>query len=65
MDPFVSLICQGKEIYKYTATELFAETTIIFLDIYRYNSRWKLNTIGQGYREGLKKLCSSYGLIVS
>lgn len=65
MDPFISLIWQGKEIYKYTATELFAETTIIFLDIYRYNSRWKLNTIGQGYREGLKKLCSSYGLIVS
>lgn len=64
-EPYISIVQNGQEIIRYTAEELFAETTIIFLDIYKHLSGWKLNTIGQGYREGLKKLCSSYGLIVS
>lgn len=65
MDPFVSVVQDSKEILRYTATELFAETTIIFLEIYKHSSGWKLNTIGQGYKEGLKRLCAGYGLIVS
>ena len=65
MDPFVSVLQDGSELFRYTASELFAETTIIFMEIYKHRSEWKLNTIGQGYREGLKRLCASYGLIVS
>lgn len=65
LDPFVSVIQDNREIVRYTASELFAETTIIFMEIYRHNSGWKLNTIGQGYREGLKRLCANYGLIVT
>lgn len=65
MDPFVSVVQDDREIVRYTASELFAETTIIFMEIYRHSSGWKLNTIGQGYREGLKRLCAGYGLIVS
>ncbi len=65
MDPFVSVMQNNREIVRYTASELFAETTIIFMEIYRHSTGWKLNTIGQGYREGLKRLCAGYGLIVS
>ena len=63
-EPFIS-VCQNRsELFRYAAFDLFAETTIIFMSIYRYNSKWKLNTVGQGYREGLKRLCSQYGLNV-
>lgn len=65
MDPFISVVQNNREIVRYTASELFAQTTIIFLEMYKHNSGWKMNTIGQGYREGLKRLCASYGLIVS
>ncbi len=65
MEPFAAVVQNGREIFRYTASELFAETTIIFMEIYKHNSGWKLNTVGQGYRDGLKRLCASYGLIVS
>ena len=65
MEPFASVVQNGREIFRYTASELFAETTIIFMEIYKHNTGWKLNTVGQGYRDGLKRLCASYGLIVS
>ena len=65
MEPFAAVVQNGSEIFRYTASELFAETTIIFMEIYKHNSGWKLNTVGQGYRDGLKRLCASYGLIVS
>jgi stress response protein SCP2 len=65
LDPFISVVQNDIELVRYTASELFAETTIIFMEMYRYKSGWKLNTVGQGYREGLKKLCANYGLIVS
>ena len=65
MEPFASVVQNGREIFRYTASELFVETTIIFMEIYKHNTGWKLNTVGQGYRDGLKRLCASYGLIVS
>ncbi len=65
VDPYLTIFQCGEEVLRYVATELFAETTIIFMEIYKHNGRWKINTVGQGYKEGLKKLCSSYGLIVS
>ena len=63
--PFISVLQNDREIIRYTATELFAETTIIFMEIYKHGSGWKINAIGQGYKEGLKRLCAGYGLIVS
>lgn len=63
-EPFISLYQNGSELFHYSAFDLFAETTIIFMTIYRYNSQWKLNTVGQGYRDGLKVLCSQFGLNV-
>ena len=65
LDPYISILQSGKEIFRYMANDLFAETTIIFMEIYRHKFQWRINTIGQGYRDGLKRLCSSYGLIVS
>lgn len=64
-DPFISILQDNKEIIRFTAYDLFAETTVIFMEIYRHKSEWKINSIGQGYKEGLKRLCANYGLIVT
>lgn len=42
--------------------DLFAETAVVFVEFYRYKDIWKINTVGAGYQEGLKKLCESYGI---
>ncbi len=63
-EPFISVCLNQREIYRYSAFDLFAETTIIFMTLYRYNSRWKMNTVGQGYRNRIEALCSQYGLNV-
>ncbi|MDO5558663.1 MAG: TerD family protein [Oscillospiraceae bacterium] len=65
IDPFVSITQSGREIFRFEASGLFSETTITFFEFYRYQSKWKINAVGYGYRDGLKRLCASYGLIVS
>ena len=44
--------------------DLQKETTVIAIDFYRYKGIWKINAIGGGYIDGLKKLCEDYGLEV-
>lgn len=44
---------------------LMMETTIVAIEFYRHNNIWKLSAIGNGYRNGLKRLCESFGLNVS
>lgn len=63
--PYISVFQRNRELFRYTASELFSETTIIFMELYKHSSGWKMNAIGQGYKDGLKRLCSGYGLIVS
>ena len=57
-------------LQKYYPKGQFSEKMLVedfkeIMEIYKHNSGWKLNTVGQGYRDGLKRLCASYGLIVS
>ncbi|PWW06273.1 DNA polymerase III epsilon subunit family exonuclease [Paenibacillus cellulosilyticus] len=44
--------------------ELTKQTAIIIGELYRYQSEWKFNPIGQGYFGGLHALCLDYGLEV-
>lgn len=44
--------------------DLMIETTIVGLEFYRHNNSWKLSAVGSGYRNGLKRLCESFGLNV-
>lgn len=64
-DPYIRFFQNGKEMFNFIANDLLTETTMIFTDFYKYNNTWKLSAVGFGYREGLKKLCSTYGLIVT
>lgn len=65
VDPYIRIFQNGKEKFNFLVNDLITETTMIFVDFYKHNHNWKISAVGFGYREGLKKLCSSYGLIVS
>jgi len=65
IDPYIRIFQNGKEKFNFVVNDLITETTMIFVDFYKHNQKWKISAVGFGYREGLKKLCSSYGLIVS
>ena len=39
-------------------------TALVFAQIYRRDGQWKIRAIGQGYRDGLLKLCEHYGVAV-
>lgn len=64
-DPFIRIVQNNKTKYYLELNDMTSETTLIFTEIYKYSNRWKISAVGYGFREGLKKLCSNYGLIVS
>lgn len=52
----------GAELLRYDLSEDFSlETAVIFAELYRYGSEWKFRAIGNGYNDGLRGLCASYG----
>lgn len=63
-DPVIRILSKGTEKFRYKVTDLLTETTIVAVEFYRFNSEWKINTIGSGYRNGLKRLCESFGLVI-
>lgn len=65
INPSILIFSDGIEKMRFSPEDLFIETTIVFVEFYRYKGEWKLSTVGAGYRDGLKRLCESYGLIVS
>lgn len=62
--PAVRVLNGGREIYRCEMTDLSEEKTVVALEVYRYKSEWKLNFVGAGYRNGLAKLCESFGVNV-
>ncbi len=53
------------EVVRYDLTEDYStETALIFGELYRYNSEWKLKAIGQGFSGGLSPMASEYGVKV-
>lgn len=63
-NPYIRFLVDGIEQERFLLTGLQTEKTIVAVEIYRHNGAWKLNCIGSGYREGLKRLCEEYGLEV-
>lgn len=45
-------------------TGLTAETAVIFGEIYRRDSDWKIRAVGQGYDQGLRALVTEFGVDV-
>lgn len=60
----VKLKIQQQDFMVFPLYDLQKETTVIAIDFYRYKGIWKINAIGGGYIDGLKKLCEDYGLEV-
>ena len=55
----------NNELVRYNITDKFGvETAVVFGEIYRNNSEWKFNAMGNGYTGGLAALCGSYGVEV-
>lgn len=53
----------NKEIIRFDLKEDFStETAVVVGELYRYNSEWKFNAIGSGFKGGLKTLCVNYGV---
>lgn len=61
----VQLFSGQKELLRLPLNDLNVERTVVAIEFYRYKGQWKLNAIGSGYRDGLKRLCESYGLEIA
>lgn len=64
-DMAVLILSEGIEKMRFLPEDLWMETTVVMVEFYRYKGEWKINTVGAGYRDGLQKLCESFGLEVS
>lgn len=64
-EPRISLFSQGKERVRFDIAGLTNEITIIAMEFYIYRGEWRISAVGAGYREGLVKLCSRYGIEAS
>ena len=52
-----------REITRYDLSEDGAsETAMIFAEIYRHNGEWKFKAVGQGFADGLYRLCQHFGV---
>lgn len=51
------------EITRYDLSEDGAsETAMIFAEIYRHGNEWKFKAVGQGFADGLYRLCQHFGV---
>lgn len=55
---------EGKDVFVFQPEDLHVESTVIAVEFYRYKGAWKITAIGAGYKDGLRRLCESYGLEV-
>ncbi|MDE5945944.1 MAG: TerD family protein [Oscillospiraceae bacterium] len=60
--PVIKIFSNENQIYEFRLENLSLEKTVVCIEIYHYKNEWKINCIGSGYTNGLKKLCESYGI---
>lgn len=58
----IQIIIDGETCYHMDLSGLDNEKSIVALEFYRYKESWKMRCIGQGYLDGMEKLCSCYGV---
>ncbi len=52
----------GGKTAEFPLNGLFMETTVVAAELYRRGDIWKICAVGQGYHDGLRRLCESFGL---
>lgn len=60
--PVIHIFSNQNEISQFPLENLHDEKAVVAFEIYKYKNQWRMNCIGSGYRDGLKKLCQSFGL---
>lgn len=46
-------------------TDVSNEQALIFAEVYRHSSGWKMRAIGQGFKGGLQPLAEHYGVVIA
>lgn len=67
-DAFIRVVNEesGVEICRFDLSEDYStETAMIFGEIYKHNNEWKFKAVGQGFEDGLEKMCSMFGVNVA
>ncbi|MGW9530483.1 VWA domain-containing protein [Paenibacillus terrae] len=60
-----TLTVQGMQVHiAYSITEATKETSLVFAEIYRHTSGFKLRAVGRGFNGGLKPLAEAHGVTV-
>lgn len=62
--PLFRVFAGEQEIFRLKLEDLRVEKTLVAAEVYRYKGQWKLNFVGAGYRDGLRRLCESCGVEV-
>ena len=62
--PRVTVSAGGRERIRFAMDGLSGETTVVALEFYLYKGEWKLSAVGAGFRDGMARLCSRYGIEV-
>ncbi len=56
-------MADDRELTRYDLTEDGGtKTAMIFAEIYRHNGEWKFRAVGEGFEDGLYKLCRHFGV---
>ena len=63
-EPLLRIFAGEEEVFRLKLEDLRVEKTLVAVEVYRYKGQWKLNFVGAGYRDGLRRLCESYGVEV-
>ena len=62
--PLIRIFCEENELYRFQLEGLTIEKTVVALEVYKYKNEWKINFVGSGYSQGLRRLCESFGVDV-
>ena len=63
--PYLRIVVDGVESYRFMLQGLEQEKTITAVEIYRYQNAWRIRCVGAGYYAGLRCLCEEYGVEVA
>lgn len=63
-EPLLRLFVGEKELCRLVLDHLTIEKTLVAVEVYRHKGQWKINFVASGYRDGLRRLCESYGVDV-
>lgn len=65
IDATITATSRTGEALTFKITDASNEQALIFAEVYRHSSGWKMRAIGQGFKGGLQPLAEHYGVVVA